>query len=299
MKLPPGPPTCQRRKSLRCLSLEAPLDYLACVTGQPWFAVLQYFGRGFAGWQRQPAARTVQGEMETVLARLAARRVACHAAGRTDAGVHAVGQVVSFRLERSWEALALVRALNALLPDDISVARAGPAPAGFHARRDATARWYRYVVGCDAGARSPFRLPFEWGVERRLDPAALAGAAAAFRGTHDFRAFSAVGQVKPHYRCTVTAAEWRARSDAEGFIFTVEADRFLHRMVRFLVGMSVEVALRRRPVDDIPRLLAARDNREASPPAPPVGLYLMGARYPQLDCERDLGLCSSSSTRRS
>jgi tRNA pseudouridine38-40 synthase len=96
----------------------------------------------------------------------------------------------------------------------------------------------------------------------------------------------------------VQHVEWRARSDAEGFIFTIEADRFLHRMVRFLVGMSVEIALRRRPLDDIPRLLAGTDNQEASPPAPPEGLYLMGARYPQLDLERDLGLCSSFSTPR-
>jgi tRNA pseudouridine38-40 synthase len=273
--------------------------YLPPVTGQPWFAVLHYAGWGFAGWQRQPVDRTVQGEVERALERLEGTRVACHAAGRTDAGVHALGQVISFHLSRPWEAPALLRALNALLPDDVWVARTGPAPAGFHARRDATARCYRYVVGCDAAANSPFRRPFEWPVGERLDSGALAASAEAFRGTHDFRAYSAVGQVKPHYRCRVAVAEWRTRSDAEGFIFVIEADRFLHRMVRFLVGMSVEVARRRRPVDDIHRLLGGTDNHEASPPAPAAGLYLMGARYPQLDLERDLGLCSSSSTPRS
>jgi tRNA pseudouridine38-40 synthase len=268
------------------------------VSGQPWFAILQYFGRGFAGWQRQRVERTVQGELEAVFARLTGARVACHAAGRTDAGVHALGQVVSFSLERRWEATDLERALNALLPDDTWVARAGRAPPGFHARRDAVSRCYRYVVGCDAAARSPFRRPFEWALGRPLESALLNAAAAAFRGTHDFRALAAAGQTKPHYRCTVRHAEWRARADAEGFIFTIEADRFLHRMVRFLVGMSVDVARRRRSVDDIPRLLAGTDNQEASPPAPAAGLYLAGARYPQLDLERDFGQCSSFSTPR-
>jgi tRNA pseudouridine38-40 synthase len=268
------------------------------VSGRRWYAILQYVGTGFAGWQRQPAERTVQAEVEAVLQRLAGGPVACHAAGRTDAGVHALGQVVSFSLERDWDRADLERALNALLPDDVWVGRAGEAPADFHARRDAMARRYRYVVGCDAAAGSPFRRPFEWALARPLDGGALERAAAALRGTHDFRALSSAGQVKPHYRCTVRQAEWRARSEAEGFIFSIEADRFLHRMVRFLVGMSVDIALHRRPLDDIPRLLAGTDNQEASPPAPPAGLYLVGARYPQLDLERDLDLCSSFSTPR-
>lgn len=261
-----------------------------------WFAVLQYAGHGFAGWQRQTTARTVQGEVEAALAQLAGARVVVHAAGRTDAGVHALGQVVSFRLGRSWEEADLVRALNALLPGDIWVVRAGPASRGFHARTHATARCYRYVVGCDAGARSPFRRPFEWALGRALDPAALHASADCVRGTHDFRGLSTVGQTKPHYRCTLAIAEWRARPRAEGFIFHVEADRFLHRMVRFLVGITVEVALGRRPIDDIRRLLQSTDNRDASPPAPPEGLYFVGARYPEPHLGGDLDLCSSFST---
>jgi tRNA pseudouridine38-40 synthase len=280
------------------LSVGVEVHYLCAVTPQPWFAVLQYFGRGFAGWQRQRVERTVQGEFEAALERLAGSRVACHAAGRTDAGVHALGQVVSFALERPWEAADLERALNALVPDDLWVFRTGAAPPGFHARKSASARCYRYLVGCDTASRSPFRHPFEWALGRSLDGALLEQAASAFRGTHDFRAFSAAGPPRPHYRCAVRHAEWRARADGQGFIFTIEADRFLHRMVRFLVGISVDVALRRRPLDDIPRLLASTDNQEASPPAPPAGLYLVGARYPELDLERNLGLCSSFSTPR-
>jgi tRNA pseudouridine38-40 synthase len=163
------------------------------------------------------------------------------------------------------------------------VERVGSAPAGFHARRSATSRSYRYVIGCDRAAHSPFRRPFEWALGIPLDGARLGEAAAQFLGEHDFRSFSAVGQDKPHYRCHLTRAEWHAREGGQGFIFHVEADRFLHRMVRFLVGTMVDVARGRRPVGDVGQLLATTDNAGASPPAPPEGLYLTQVRYPTLD----------------
>ncbi len=248
----------------------------------PWYVVLQYAGRDFAGWQLQPAARTVQGEVERVLARLAGTAVRAHAAGRTDAGVHALGQVISFTLPRPWAAADLTRALNALLPNDVWVSDAHAAPAGFHARKDAVARRYRYVLGCDRASASPFRRPFEWALQRAVDAAALEQGARTFLGEHDFRGLSAVGQIKPHYRCRVTHAQWAERPNAEGYIFTVEADRFLHRMVRFMVALMVDVALGRRVPEDIPRQIAAEDNTDASPPAPPEGLFLESVRYPHL-----------------
>jgi tRNA pseudouridine38-40 synthase len=251
--------------------------------GLPCYAVLHYLGRDFAGWQRQKTHRTVQGELERVLERLTGFRVVTHAAGRTDAGVHALGQVVSFRMPGRWDLLELHRALNALLPHDIWVARLDRAPDGFDARKHAEARAYRYVVGCDAAAFSPFRRPFEWALGIPLDATQMRDAATALPGEHDFRAFSAVGQEKPHYRCRVTVAEWEARRGAEGFIFHIEADRFLHHMVRFLVGIMVDVGRGRRPSTDVAGLLLRTTNAEASPPAPPEGLYLMGARYPQLE----------------
>jgi tRNA pseudouridine38-40 synthase len=253
------------------------------MAGTSFYAVLHYNGCDFAGWQRQAEDRTVQGELETALERLCGTHVAAHAAGRTDAGVHALGQVVSFHLAKRWEARDLLRALRATTPPDIWVTRLGTAPAGFHARRDARARRYRFVVGCDPAAQSPFRRPFEWALSLPLDVSGLQDAASCFLGEHDFRAFSTVGQRKPHYRCRLRVSEWHARRDQEGFIFTVEADRFLHRMVRFLVGTMVDVARGRRETEEIHRLLAGTSNREASPPAPPHGLYLIGARYPQLD----------------
>jgi tRNA pseudouridine38-40 synthase len=252
------------------------------MSAAPYYAVLHYNGRDFAGWQRQARDRTAQGEFEAALERLTAGPVTVHAAGRTDAGVHATGQVVSFSLSKPWETRELLRALRATTPDDMWVAKVGEAPMGFHARRDATARRYRYVVGCDPAAFSPFRRPYEWALGEQLDASALQESAAQFLGEHDFRAFAAVGQDKAHYRCRIAVAEWHARPAHQGFIFTVEADRFLHRMVRFLVGTMVDVARGRRPREDSARLLNGTSNHETSPPAPPHGLYLIGVRYPQL-----------------
>lgn len=248
-----------------------------------FFAVLQYVGRDFAGWQRQASHRTVQGEFEAALEQLTGSRVTTHAAGRTDAGVHALAQVVSLRMPRAWELAELLRALRALCPPDLWVARLGVAPAGFHARRHAISRRYRYVVGCDPAACSPFRRPYEWALGHALDRSALEETATAFIGEHDFRAFAAVGPPKRHYRCRIAVAEWQARPTSEGFIFTVEADRFLHRMVRFMIGLMVDVGRGRRPAEDTRVLLASSTNRAASPPAPPQGLYFVGARYLQLD----------------
>lgn len=251
--------------------------------GSPSYAVIQYDGREFAGWQYQPSARTVQGDLEAVLLRLFGSRVVTRAAGRTDAGVHALGQVVSFSTPKQWSPDELIRALRALSPKDIWVKTVGTTPDGFDARRHAISRRYRYVVGCDDAALSPFRRHFEWALGKPLDKTLIRKACEPLIGTHDFRGYSAKGQDKPHYLCNIISAEWRERGAGEGFIFEIEADRFLHRMVRFLVGMMVDVARKRRPIEDVFRLLAEQDNEHASPPAPPGGLYLLGARYSQID----------------
>lgn len=247
------------------------------------YAIIQYNGQNLAGWQRQSAARTGQGELEAVLERLTGTRVVTHAAGRTDAGVHAIGQTVSFSVPVRWNPQELLRALRALLPQDMWIQRVGLAPPGFNARRHAIARHYRYVMGCDPAACSPFRRPFEWALCQELRARDLTRVAEMLLGEHDFRAFSIKGQDKPHYRCKINLAEWRERDDGRGFIFEVEADRFLHRMVRLLVGTMVDVGRGRRPVDDVSHLLTATDNAETSPPAPPEGLYFVGAHYPKLD----------------
>ncbi len=254
--------------------------HLSRVTSRPFLAVIQYDGGGFAGWQRQPADRTVQAEFEAVLERLMGRRTTATGAGRTDTGVHALGQAVSFLGAERWQPDDLRRALNALLPREIWVQQVHLMRSGFDARRSATARRYRYLIGTDEAAASPFRKPYEWALCREVDDRALHGAAVALLGEHDFRGLAAAGANTPHYRCRVALAQWAPRADGVGMAFTVEADRFLHHMVRFIVGTMVDIALGRRSPDDFPSLLAATDNLAASPPAPPQGLYLEAVRYP-------------------
>jgi tRNA pseudouridine38-40 synthase len=272
--------------------------YLSPVTSRPYLAVVQYDGAQFVGWQRQRDGRTVQAEFEAVLARLMGQRTTATGAGRTDTGVHALGQGVGFLAGERWAADGdgLRRALNALLPRDVWVERVHPMRAGFHARRSAVARRYRYLIGTDDTAHSPFRRPYEWAVARPLDLALLGRAAELLPGEHDFRGLAAAGGGggggadagaegdgggrKPHYRSRVALAQWAPRTDGAGVTFTIEADRFLHHMVRFLVGAMVDVALGRRPLEDLRHLLTAPDNQAASPPAPPQGLYLEAVRYP-------------------
>jgi tRNA pseudouridine38-40 synthase len=222
----------------------------------------------------------VQGEVERVLARLADRHVAAHGAGRTDAGVHALGLAVSFAMPQSWTPDALRRALNALLPRDIWVAALSEMRAGFHARKHAGSRRYRYDIGCDDAASSPFRRKYEWALGRALEPSLLEQSATVIAGEHDFRAFSARTEPKPHYDCRIREARWEQRPRGHGWRFHVEADRFLQHMVRMLVGTMTDIALGRRPADDMARLLARTDNSETSPPAPPQGLYFVRAAYP-------------------
>jgi tRNA pseudouridine38-40 synthase len=249
-----------------------------------YLALLHYDGRDFAGWQRQPESRTVQAELERVLERLCERRIVAHAAGRTDAGVHALGMGVSFTVPEKWSASALRRALNSLLPRDCWVERLLPMRAGFHARKSATGRRYRYEIGTDEAAASPFRRPYEWALGRHLDGELLEEAAATIAGEHRFRAFAvrkeSDGDGHP-YRCHVRLAHWEPRSGGCGHSFHIAADRFLHHMVRFLVGTMVDIALGRRPRDDMATLLASMDNQATSPPAPPQGLYFVTAEYPE------------------
>lgn len=242
--------------------------------------VLHYDGALFFGWQRQPRVRTVQGVLEEALERLCGEHVTALGSGRTDAGVHARGQAVGVRVPERWSAGELRRALNAVLPRDVWVARAHPMRDEFHARYSATARRYRYAVGLDEEARSPFRAPFELAYARAVRPELLAAEASALPGEHTFRAFAVRGTAPPgdDHRCHVREAVWSERPG--GMTFEVEANRFLHHMVRFLVATMLDVASGRRPVGTVARLLAASDNREVSAPAPPHALYLERVEYP-------------------
>ena len=243
--------------------------------------VLQYDGAEFAGWQRQPEQRTVQAVLEAALAQLCDASTAALGAGRTDAGVHARGQAVGVRVPEKWDPTALRRALNATLPRDVWVAAVHEMQPSFHARFSATARRYGYQIGLDHEAHSPFRRRWEWAVDRPLDRGLLENEARALAGEHVFRAFAVSGTapVTDQHRCTVREASWRDRPG--GLVFSIEANRFLHHMVRFLVGTMVDAASGRRAPGSVAALLQAADNQETSPPAPAHALFLDAVLYPR------------------
>lgn len=241
---------------------------------------IHYDGAGFHGWQVQPEVRTVQAELERVLSRLANRPTGVIAAGRTDRGVHATGQVVSLAVPEKWTPEALRKSLNALLPPDIWVAAAEETEPGFHARYDAVARSYLYRVGTAEAARSPFRRRWCWPLGEPLDAERLARAAEAIVGEHSFKAFAKAGQEERGDRCTVMSARWEPWEEV-GVEFHVTANRFLHHMVRYLVGTMVDVGRGRRPLDDVAAMLNGEAGLETSPPAPPEGLFLTHVAYPR------------------
>jgi tRNA pseudouridine38-40 synthase len=246
--------------------------------------VLQYDGSAFAGWQVQPDQRTVQGVLEATFARLCGAPVRVTGAGRTDAGVHARGQVAGVQVPEHWTAPRLRRVLNEQLPDDLWVAQSHEMHAAFHPRYSATERRYSYTVGLDEGAASPFRRRWTLPWSRALDRDALSWCAERLVGRHVFRGFAVRGTAPEtdDHVCEVHLARWRMVEEAErrDLVFDVAANRFLHHMVRFLVGTMLDVASGARPRDDFPALLTAATNDEVSPPAPAAGLCLEAVRYP-------------------
>jgi len=255
---------------------------------------VHYDGTAFHGWQLQPDRRTVQGVVQDALSRLAVRPCTVLASGRTDTGVHALGQAVAADMPAHWSPAKLRRSLNALLPDDVWVESVAEVSPDFHPRYDALARTYTYQVGTDASAASPFERRWCWPLGEELDPALLDEVAALLVGRHSFAAFAKSGQPERGEACTVAAARWeRWRL---GHRFTITADRYLHHMVRYLVGTQVDVALGHRPASDVPRLLAKDPELVTSPPAPPQGLFLTRVEYPESVL---LGRSSSATPSRS
>jgi len=243
--------------------------------------VLHYDGAHFSGWQRQPGERTVQGDLEAAVSRLCGAPIAVVGAGRTDAGVHARGQAAGVRVPDKWSALALRRSMNAILPDDVWIAAAFEMREDFHPRYSAVSRSYSYYVGTDDLASSPFRRNTELVWKKHSDLARMATAAEAIRGQHCFRAFAVKGTApeRDEHRCTVFDAAWREREG--GLAFDIRADRFLHHMVRFLVGTMLDIGEGKREPGVMADLLAQDDNSKVSQPAPPHALFLESVEYPK------------------
>jgi tRNA pseudouridine38-40 synthase len=240
---------------------------------------LAYDGTAYAGWQVQPGQRTLQGTLEAALAKITRETIRVTASGRTDAGVHALGQVVSFHTESSLPADVFQRALNAELPDDMVVLAAAEAPAGFHAIRDAVRKRYRYLLH-DGRVSDVFRRHEVWHYREPLDAAAMHRAAQALLGKHDFRSFESAWQRTSSVRTIFDISVVRGRSGDENLIaLEVEADGFLYNMVRAIVGTLVEVGRGTRGESWSAEVLAAQDRRTAGMTAPPQGLFLLRVEY--------------------
>lgn len=237
---------------------------------------IQYDGTDYVGWQRQPNGVSIQELIEQAIEPIEGRTVLVVGAGRTDAGVHALGQVASVQLESSIDAASLARALNATLPEDVRVVSAEEVPPDFNARFSATGKVYAYRVWA-----GPFLPPFErryfWHVPTSLDIDRMREAARTLVGTHDFSAFRAAGSDAATSQRTIR--ELRIDVENERLILTIVGNGFLRYMVRAIVGTLVEVGQGRRSVEGVAAALASRDRSHAGPTAPAKGLFLVRVIY--------------------
>jgi tRNA pseudouridine38-40 synthase len=237
---------------------------------------IEYDGSRFSGWARQPGLRTVQAELEAALETVLRERVELTVAGRTDAGVHARGQVASFRTAVEVPG-DLSRRLNGITADDVAVTAAGPAPDGFDARADAASRSYRYRL-LARRASSPFERGRALWWPHRIDREALDACAAALPGSHDFTAFTPTQTDHVRFEREIFAASWDSEA-GDILAFRVSADAFMRGMVRVLVGTMLEVSSGRRTRQSFVDLLAGAPRSEAGETAPPHGLYLESVSY--------------------
>ena len=239
--------------------------------------LLEYDGTAYHGWQRQKNALTLQEVLETALAKLTGEVIQVHGSGRTDAGVHALGQVANFHTAGHIPLKAFYAGLNSLLPRDLAVLDAAEVPPDFHARKSALSKTYEYRI-LNRKEPSPLNRRYAWLIRQTLNLEAMAQAAAALPGEHDFSAFKASGGAPSHAVRRVLSAAWH-RGDAGHLRFSITANGFLRGMVRSLVGTMVEIGLGKRPLEDLAALLQSGDRAAAGPTAPAQGLFLVEVIY--------------------
>lgn len=243
--------------------------------------LITYDGTHYSGWQIQPNAPSIQQRVQEALHIFLKKPVTLIGSGRTDAGVHAKGQVAHFKCEDEQDENRLLLALNGLLPADIRIKRVDRVDSSFHAQYYAIGKEYHYYLYLDR-VMDPFWRLYCWHVRRRIDLNVLKEAAKLFVGTHDFTSFAneahagsaANDPVRTLYRLDICPVEGGVRLEFEG-------DGFLYKMVRNIVGTLIDIASGRRPLEDIPYLFEVKDRRKAGRAAPPQGLFLMRVDYPQ------------------
>lgn len=238
--------------------------------------VLEYDGTYYAGWQRQPDRPTIQEAIERAIHQVSQATVRIIGAGRTDSGVHALGQVASFRTDRDWSASNWMRALNAVLPKDIAVRSSALMDARFHAQHDAQGKLYAYRI-LHRSARPTIDRAFVWHIYRPLNEAAMQQAAATLIGSQDFSSFEGSLTANSNPICHLQRLTVIRHDDQ--ILIEAYADRFLKHMVRAMVGTVVEVGLGKRTPDSLTEVLRARDRSAAGQTAPPHGLCLMRVDY--------------------
>lgn len=238
--------------------------------------VLEYRGTCYHGWQVQPNVVTVQGILEAQLSKIVNGPVRVHASGRTDAGVHALGQVVHFDTVSSIATEALLRGLNSLLPADIVIQRADEAPADFHARYSAKRKTYAYIVQ-NYPLRSAFHASYAWHIAQPLDLTAVRTAAPVLIGCHDFSAFRA-SSCSAHSPVR-TLLELKVQRHAKRIVFWLTADGFLQYMVRNIIGTLVQIGRGQIGAADMPMILESGQRQAAGPTAPAQGLFLVRVMY--------------------
>jgi len=236
--------------------------------------VIEYDGTNFVGWQMQANGRSVQQEITGVLEQVLQESINLIGSGRTDSGVHARGQVANFRTSSALGTGSILSALNGVLPDDITIHSVEDVPEAFHARFDARERCYRYFITLRQQAVG---RQYSWFVKYDLDVAAMNRIAQTIVGDRDFESFCKFEAEVDHYRCTVVRSHWAF--SPESLVYEIRANRFLHGMVRALVGTMVDIGRGYTPEQSFEAMMDAHDRRRAGMAAPPHGLFLEEVLY--------------------
>ena len=235
---------------------------------------IEYDGNNFHGWQIQPDLRTVQEEIQDKLETILGEKINLVSAGRTDVGVHALGQVANFKTASGLDQRSIINGLNGLLPDDVVIKKTEEVDLDFNSRYDAKSRLYKYRI---YSGKTAILRSYVWEVFYSLDLEDIVKATQRTEGRHDFSSFCVAESSKANNICQVFSADWEKSGDE--LIFEIEGDRFLHTMVRSLVGTLVEVGRKYFSVSDFITIMEAKDRKKVGPTAPACGLYLMEVKY--------------------